>query len=98
MYPDMMHMHHSIFGIWMMLANFVFWGGMLGGAVLLSLRQRDPTALPRDLRPALPPPPSPLEVVRERYARGEIDTDQLAEQIERLLAEDPQYHTWPPQV
>ena len=89
MYPGMMHFHHDgPFGIvWlvMMLLNSLFWLSMISGAILLLRRHRDP-------RLALLPPPSPLEMVRERYARGEIDTDQLEEQIGWLLAEDPAYH------
>ena len=96
MYPGMMHFHHDgpfgIVWLFMMLLNGLFWLSMISGAILLLRRHRDPTAIPRDLRPALLPPPSPLEMVRERYARGEIDTDQLEEQIGWLLAEDPAYH------
>ncbi|HZW33206.1 MAG TPA: SHOCT domain-containing protein [Isosphaeraceae bacterium] len=61
----------------------VFWGLVIGGLALLGIW------LFRTLAPstaAMAPPSRPLEILQERYARGEITREQY-EEMRRLIEE-----------
>jgi putative membrane protein len=67
--------------------TLLFWGGLVLGIVLL-VRGGGLGAGGREA----PPPPRPTEdralaILRERYARGEIDTAEYEERRRRLLDE-----------
>lgn len=68
-------------GGWMLMIVMMvlFWGAVMAGVVALFRFGRDR----RELPPPPPPPdqhrpPSALEVLDERFARGEIDADEHA--------------------
>jgi len=65
-------MHQWVWGAWgigMMLMMVVFWGVVVAGIVVASRWLAGQTREPRSDRA--------LEVLRERYARGEIDKDEF---------------------
>ena len=71
--------------LWMGLGS-LFWLVLLGFAIWLLVRwlTRNNPATPSN--PDTPPtPPSALEILRQRYARGEIDTPTFETMRERLL-------------
>lgn len=86
MWPGMMGWGGFGFGWWgvlMMLLMVVFWAAVIGGVVLLVLW------LVQQARPAVGPGPGsarPLDILRERYARGELTREQY-EQMRRDLEE-----------
>lgn len=64
------------------VAMFIFWVLVIGGIVYLiveAFRRGGPT---REIKPS----PTPLDILRERYARGEITREQY-EQMRRDLQE-----------
>jgi putative membrane protein len=62
------------------ILTLLFWGAIIGGGVLLvtGLRGRNATPANRDK--------SPLEILKRRYARGEIDHDEFERIKESLLS------------
>lgn len=70
---------------WMGLGS-LFWLVLLGLAIWLLIRWLTRSAPPAT--PAAPPvpPPSALEILKQRYARGEIDTPTFEAMRERLQA------------
>jgi putative membrane protein len=70
--------------LWMGLGS-LFWLVLLGLAIWLLIRW-----LTRSMTPATPPAPpalpSALEILKQRYARGEIDTPTFEAMRERLQA------------
>lgn len=66
---------------WMGLVNGVFWLALLALAILLLLR---PGARRRDEAPR----PSGLDILQERYARGEIQREEYLEKRKDLLGKD----------
>jgi putative membrane protein len=69
--------------------TLLLWGGLILGIVWLVRG-----GLGAGERPALPRPPQPpedraLAILRERYARGEIDSAEYEERRRRLLDEIP---------
>ncbi len=64
-------------GIFFMLMMVVFWGGIIALIVwgITRLTRREPTLRGRQ---------TPIEIARERYARGEITREQF-EQLKRDL-------------
>lgn len=59
----------------MLLSMLVFWGGLVG-IVAFAIR-----ALSKSQSPA---PESPMDLLKERYARGEIDGDEFDERRQVL--------------
>jgi len=61
------------------LLMFLFWGVVIGGVVLLiaSLTRQDETPASNE---------SPLDILKRRYARGEIDRDEFERVKESLLS------------
>ncbi len=79
--PGMMGYGYG-YGWWMWIAMAIFWGLILVGIALVLfwlLRQ----ARPIETGPA-PGAPRPIDILRERYARGEITREQF-EQMRRDL-------------
>lgn len=77
--------------LWMGLGS-LFWLVLLGFAIWLLVRwlTRNNPATPSN--PDTPPtPPSALEILRQRYARGEIDTPTFETMRERLLQITPEH-------
>lgn len=68
-----------------LLFMILFWGLVILGIVVLVrwLVQQSQPRRERD-EPASPPEKTPLEIVRERYARGEIDREEY-ERMKRDL-------------
>lgn len=67
---------HAINGTWMMLA---FWGGLVVLFVLLVRWLRGGNSLRQE-----PPPRTPLEILQERFAKGQIDKHEI-EESKRIL-------------
>lgn len=66
-----------------------FWLLVIGG-IIWALSQRRRHLTPSDYgRTAMPRRSSALEILRERYARGEIDAAQFDEMVSHLVASDP---------
>ena len=70
---------HDFGGWWMLFGGiwmFIFWGGLIGLTIwgITRLTRRDVSMVKHD----------PLEVARERYARGEINRKEF-EQIKKDL-------------
>ncbi len=80
------------FGWWpgMLLSalNTVFWVALFIGLAWVLLRWIIPYILPiiADIFGMVPADPSPLEILRQRYAAGEIDADTFEQMRERLEA------------
>ena len=78
---------------WWWLAHLL--GGVLGLVFWLALAGLIVWAITRFARghplAATPPPMSPMDVVRQRYARGEIDETTYMQMMERLSTSEPQY-------
>lgn len=74
-----------------------FWLLVIGGIIwAVSQRRRHLTPSDRGA-PVMPRQPvTALDILRERYARGEIDTEQFDEMVRRLLTTDPHNHPYPP--
>jgi putative membrane protein len=62
----------------MSLMMLAFWG-LLAWVVVVLVRDRD-----HNVQSVSPRPPSPEEIVAERFARGEIDADEYRERLEAL--------------
>lgn len=71
---------HTIFGGLMMIA---FWGGIVGLIVLLARRLGGAGAASTALSPASRS--TPLEVLQERFAKGEIERQEYEERRKLLL-------------
>lgn len=65
--------------IWMLL----FWGALILLAVWL-ISALFPNPPRRSADPSPPPPASAPEILRQRYARGEISTEQYHEMLQTL--------------
>ncbi len=59
---------------WMAVMMIVFWGGLIWIAVALT-RRGNHTAHPQTTVPSPPTRQDPDEILAERFARGEIDSD-----------------------
>ena len=66
----------------MAISMVVFWGLVIAGIVVL-VRYVSRTQEPRDTRPA-DRPPSPEQVLAERFARGEIDEEEYRGRLDTL--------------
>jgi putative membrane protein len=73
--------------LWMGLGS-LFWLVLLGLAIWLLVRwlTRSTASTMSQVPPAPPNSPSALEILRQRYARGEIDTPTFEAMRERLQA------------
>jgi putative membrane protein len=69
-------------GAWlaMSLGMLVFWG-LVAWVVVTLVRQRD--------NAGSPPPPTPEDILSQRFARGEIEADQYRERLELLRGQGP---------
>lgn len=80
-----------MFGVLMMLAmvvGIVVVSILIGVGIWLAIRwigRQSPRLASPDRYPAVNQP-SALDLLRERYARGEIDTDMFSDMVERLEA------------
>lgn len=77
-----------------------FWLFVIGG-IIWAVRQRRRHFAPSDYgAQAMPRHSTALDILRERYARGEITSDQFDEMVSRLVATDPHdhghHHPYPP--
>lgn len=93
-----MFMGHFFMWPFMLLGIALQWGFWLFviGGIVWAVRQRRRHLAPSDYgAPAMPRPHDPVEILRERYARGEIDTEQFDEMVSLLIASDPHAHTHP---
>lgn len=94
-----MYMGH--FFMWPLMAlgialQWGFWLFVIGG-IMWAVAQRRRHLAPSDRgAPVMPRRVSALDILRERYARGEIDSDQFDEMVSRLVATDPHDHPYPP--
>lgn len=80
---------HSVGGwgwIWMLVSMLVFWG-LLIGAIVLVVRSL------AHARPTSPTPGSPTasaeQVLAERFARGDIDSDEYRQRLQTLRGRTP---------
>ncbi len=93
MFPD--------FAMWPFMALGIalqggFWLLLIGG-IVWAVRQRQRHRTPSDLGArAMPRPRDALEILRERYARGEIDTAEFDEMVSRLVRRDAPGYPPPP--
>ncbi len=72
-----------------------FWLFVIGG-IIWAVRQRQRHLAPSDYgTPVMPRQSTALEILRERYARGEIDAEQFDEMVSRLVATDPRDLSYP---
>lgn len=92
----------------MFVGHFLMWPFMLLGFILQwgfwvlviwgivwAVRQRRRHLAPSDYHaPVMPRRPDPLEILRERYARGEITAEQFDEMVSRIVATDPHAHPY----
>lgn len=79
-------MGFGFFGIGMLLM-VLFWVLIIGGAVWLVVmlaRGSQGQSAPRALMPSAPSGQTPLDILKERYAKGEITQDQF-EEMKRSL-------------
>ncbi|MGI8875161.1 MAG: SHOCT domain-containing protein [Egibacteraceae bacterium] len=61
-------------GVWMALSMLLFWGGLIAVGVWLArggIRRPDPARRARD-------------VLAQRYARGDLDTNEYQERLDKL--------------
>ncbi|HEY6745733.1 MAG TPA: SHOCT domain-containing protein [Mycobacteriales bacterium] len=68
----------------MAISMMVFWGLVIAGIVIL-VRYLGRSDLPGGGRP-VDRPPSPEQVLAERFARGEIDEEEYRRRLETLRA------------
>lgn len=71
---------------WMAVMMIVFWGGLIWIAVMLT-RRGNHTTNPQT--PTMVPPPAPIrqapdEILAERFARGEIESDDYHQRLDAL--------------
>jgi putative membrane protein len=88
-----------VFGPWMGLLGILFWVALLGvlvWALVSWLNRRNiPMAGYHTPFPPAPGQPNALEILRQRYARGEIDDvtfQQMRERLEASTAPGQQQH------
>ena len=77
--------------LWMFFWN-LFWLVLLGVAVWALVRWLIHFPLHGNHPRSLPPEPSALEILRQRYARGDIDAttfEQMRERLERSREQHP---------
>ena len=70
---------------WMTVMMIVFWGGLIWIAVALTRRGNRTVHPPTSAM--VPPPPTrqaPDEILAERFARGEIESDDYHQRLEAL--------------
>ena len=67
---------------WSMALSALFWLALLGVIIWAVVR----LTTRRDQTPVQAPPPSAEEILRQRYARGEIDAQTFETMRERLQA------------
>jgi len=68
-------------GWWMLFGGLAFWGAIIGLIVWVVIRL---TRGGENKTPNLPDQPGPLDIARERYAKGEISAAEFSE-IQRNL-------------
>ncbi|HEV2461027.1 MAG TPA: SHOCT domain-containing protein [Ktedonobacterales bacterium] len=81
----------GFFGLLMMGAMALFWVALLAVGIWALVRwaRRTPTVAAPERGPQPPAlAPSALDVLRERYARGEIDAETFGAMASRLLASE----------
>lgn len=89
-----------MFGVLMMLAmvvGTVVVGILIGVGIWLAIRwigRQSPSLASPGHSPAVNQP-SALALLRERYARGEIDTDTFSDMVERLEAPTDRHDPFP---
>ncbi|HEN47083.1 MAG TPA: hypothetical protein ENI75_01815 [Mizugakiibacter sp.] len=71
----------SIVGMTLMV---VFWGAIIALLVVVLRRRLDPERRSQSEQTTERPPPSPLEILQTRLARGEIDSEEF-EECRRML-------------
>ena len=81
-YPGHWGWHHGLmgsgWGIFMILLMLLFWGLVIGGIILI-VRLLFPTT-------RLTAPENPLEILKRRYARGEIQKAEFEEKKKDLAS------------
>jgi putative membrane protein len=82
--PGMMGRYGYSVSPWWSIARTLFWVVILGGGVLWFLRLRQS----RPIETGVQGGPRPLEILQERYAKGELTKEQY-EQMRADLAEHP---------
>ena len=78
-------------GGWMMIITWIFWLLLIGGGIwliitLIRRTNQTPTTVPPSGATALPPGESALDILRQRYARGEITKEEFDE-MRRAIAD-----------
>lgn len=82
-----------------MLFGILQWGFwlLLIGGIIWAVGQRRRHLAPSDYHmPAMPRRSDPMEILRERYARGEITADEFDEMVSHLVASEPPDAPHPP--
>jgi len=69
-------------GVLMMSLNSLLWIALIG--VLIWAVMRWSSTKHANTTPTPPPTPSAMEILRQRYARGEIDTEKFEHMCEQL--------------
>jgi putative membrane protein len=81
-------------GMLLMLLSMLFWFALLGALIWALVRWLTRSGAGS----AVPGSPSALEILRQRYARGEIDDATFARMRQQLLGSAPASDGTPPSV